>query len=264
MLSITTGSSNALIDPTSPPSSVMENDFTLPISATIVAIVALLITISIVSLLFYIIYWKRRGSSLPHLDKHHKESEENSYSSSKNSRESSPKGEDSFNSVYDEIKLKHFSHGNISVEVVDVVNKSWKDGNKIDNQQYSAVYSKVSDQHCDNEEAVSRGSNLTCTQLSKNYEETNDWPKLNDNSSIISNNDDIDKGKSENSEAHTYALVDMKKKKTEDTKIQEICTENYTDSDGGTPPPVPPHTPEMLLNDGDSNTSHNERVSRDH
>ena len=144
------------------------------------------------------------------------------------------------------------------------MNKSWKDGNKIDNQQYSAVYSKVSEQHCDNEEAVPSGSNLTCTQLSKNHEETNDWPKFNDNSSINSNNDDTDKGKSENYETHTYALVDMKKKKTEDTKIQEMCAENYTDSGGGTPPPVPPHTPEMFTNDSDSNTSHNERVSRYH
>ena len=47
----------------------------------------------------------------------------------------------------------------------------------------------------------------------------------------------------------------MKKKKMEDTKIQEMCAENYTDSGGGTPPPVPPHTPEMFTNDSDSNTS---------
>ena len=55
-----------------------------------------------------------------------------------------------------------------------------------------------------------------------------------------------------------YTSVDTKKK-TEAMKIhectndypQQVCATDNPDSDGGTPPPVPPHTPEMLFNDGD-------------
>ena len=221
------------------------------ITATTIAVVILFIAM----LILFFTYWKRRQSSLPYLDKHHKESEENSYSSSKNSRDSSPKGGDSFNPVYDEIKLKHSHHTtNYQSCTVD---------DKLNDLHYSAiVYSKVGSEQ--NKKTVCCGSNHACSQLSKNCqtihvsgEEIKD-DQSHDNTSINCTNNVIDNTNSENYETHTYAVVDMKKKKTEDTKIQELCAENYTDSDGGTPPPVPPHTPEMFTNDNDSNTRHDE------
>ena len=106
-----------------------------------------------------------------------------------------------------------------------------------------------------------RKSHLSCEEITDQLEE---------NTSIkYTNNDNIDKGNSENYETHTYASVDVKRKKSEDIKIQEcnhpqeVCTINYPDRDGGTSPPVPPHTPEMLLKDSDSNTRHDERASKD-
>ena len=57
---------------------------------------------------------------------------------------------------------------------------------------------------------------------------------------------------------YTYASVDTKKK-TEAMKIhgcrstsnypKHVCATDNPDSDIGTPPPVPPHTPQMYLND---------------
>ena len=232
----------------------MTSPINIPVIATITALVILFVAMSVMSLFFFI-YWKRRQSSLPHLDKHHKESEENSYSSSKNSRDSSPKGRDSFNPVYDEIKLKH------SQRTTNYKSCTESDDDKLNDLHYSIVYSKVGSEQ--NKTAVCCGSNHACSQLSKNSqtfhvfsEEIKD--QSHENASINCTNDVIDNSNSENYETHTYALVDMKKKKTEDVKIQELCVENYTDSGGGTPPPVPPHTPEMFTNDSDSNTRHDE------
>ena len=240
----------------------MSDTHTVIISSTVpvIVIVVGLFIIAIASLSFFI-YWKRRRSSLPHLDKHHKESEENSYSSSKNSRDSSPKGGDSFNPVYDEIKLKVYSHPR---EPIKKSNRddyiSCNDDDELDYPHYSTVYSKVSDQQ--NKEHECCRPNHTCTQLSRGHKNSNisheeiEDQSYYDHPSINSTNDHIDKDKSEHFETHTYALVDPKKKKTEDsTNTNEACTPG---SDGGTPPPLPPHTPEMLLNDSDPNR-HDER-----
>ena len=219
--------------------------------------------------LWLFIYWKRRRSSLPHLDKHHKESEENSYSSSKNSRDSSPKGGDSFNPVYDEIKLKVSSYPRESV--IKVNSKSCRDEDELDDPHYSTVYDhpEADDEQNKKEVEVFCGSVHACTKLSNNSnktriscEEVRD--QSHDNMSIKCTNNDIDKGKSERFETHTYASVDVKKKKGKDMNVdesngtQEACT---LGGDGGTPPPVPPHTPEMLLNDSDTNKRHGERLS---
>ena len=231
--------------------------------AVISVIVVGLSIITTASFLLFI-YWKRRGSSLPHLDKHHKESEENSYASSKNSRDSSPKGAaDSFNPVYDEIKLKVSPHQKESVIKENC--KSCRDDNELDDPHYFTVYSTVSEQH--KKEEVCYRSNHAGNQQSKGHknsitsrEDIKDQPLSHDTASINNYcaNDDTDKDKSKNYEIHTYTLVDPKKKKTEDNMNnyhQEACTPG---SDGGTPPPVPPHTPEMLLNDSDPNR-HDER-----
>ena len=224
-----------------------------------VAIVILMITMSVVSL-FVFIYWKRRRSipSLPHLDKHHKESEENSYSSSKNSRDSSPKGaEDSFNPVYDEIKLKVSSHP--KEPIIKENYKSCEDEDELDDPHYSTVYSKFDDQQGQIKEEMCSGfdhkkSHISCEEIKDH---------LCDNTPIDCTNDGEDKGESENYETHTYAIVDMKKKKTEELKIhgststQEVCTPG---SDGGTPPPVPLYTPEIF---SDPNVRHDKRLSRD-
>ena len=211
--------------------------------------------------LLFLIYWKRRKSSLLHLDKHHKESEENSYSSSKNSRDSSPKGGDSFDPVYDEIKLKSSSHRNKSAKAMNTENvKPCTDEDEHNDPHYSMVSSKAGSQY--SKEAVPSGfdqgyskphqkSHTSCEKISNH---PNDPASMND----------IDKGESEKYETHTYASVDVKKKKSENIKIhecnhlQEVCT---PDSGGGTPPAVPPHTPEMLLNDSNPNSSQDERGS---
>ena len=198
-----------------------------------------------------------------HLDKHHKESEENSYASSKNSRDSSPKGVDSFNPVYDEIKLKVTSDQKELTKILTMENyKSCGDSLK-DDPHYSTVHSKVGDQRNKDSEAVHCESDPACTKLSKDYEKSHSFSEdIEDQphdaaSTNYNTNHDIGKNKSENFENHAYALVDMKKK-IEKKKVNEcdysqgVCTINYsqTGSDGGTPPPaVPPHTPEMLLND---------------
>ena len=232
--------------------------------AVISVIVVGLSIITTASFLLFI-YWKRRGSSLPHLDKHHKESEENSYASSKNSRDSSPKGAaDSFNPVYDdEIKLKVSPHQKESVIKENYI--SCNDEDELNDPHYSTVYSTISEQH--NKEEVCYRSNYAGNQQSKGHknsitsrEDIKDQPLSHDTASINNYcaNDDTDKDNSKNYETHTYALVDPKKKKTEDNMNnyhQEACTGG---SDGGTPPPVPPHTPEMLLNDSDLNR-HDER-----
>ena len=218
-----------------------------------VAIVILLITMLVVSLLLFI-YWKRRQSSLPHLDKNHKESEENSYSSSKNSRDSSPKGGDSFDPLYDEIKLKVSSH--LKEPIIKENYKSCKDEDELDDPHYSTVYSKFDDQQGQIKEEICSGfdhkkSHISCEEIKDH---------LCDNTPIDCTNDGKDKGESENYETHTYAIVDMKKKKTEKLKIhgststQEVCTPG---SDGGTPPPVPPYTPEIF---SDPNVRHDERL----
>ena len=245
----------------------MGDNISLKVAITIVTVI-LLIIISIVSLLFFI-YWKRKQFSLPNLDKNHKESEENSYSSSKNSRDSSPKGGDSFNPVYDEIKLKVSSH--LKESVINKENYNLcNDADELDDPHYSTVndHPEADDEH--NKEAeVCCGSVHACTKPSNNSnktrmscEEVRD--QSHDNMSIKCTNNDIDKGKSERFETHTYAAVDVKKKKTKDMNVDEPnCTQQACSlgGDGGTPPPVPPHTPEMLLNDSDTNKRHGERLS---
>ena len=214
--------------------------WTIILSTVLVSVIVVSFIIIATASLSFFIYRKRRRSSLPHLDKHHKESEENSYSSSKNSRDSSPKGGDSFNPVYDEIKLKVSSHSREPIKKSNTDNYKSCNDIELDDPHlvFSSVYSKVNDyQH--NKEDEYRRLNHTCTQLSRGHKNSN-----------------IDKDKSENYETHTYALVVPKKKKTENsTNANEACT---LGSDGGTPPPLPPHTPEMLLNDSDSNR-HGER-----
>ena len=208
------------------------------------------------SLLFFI-YWKRRQSSLPHLDKHHKESGENSYSSSKNSRDSSPKGAvDSFNPVYDEIKLKGSQvcqNDLIKMVNTNTPHKKCCNNEKHDDPHYSTVFDQS------NKGIIYCGSNSNCNQKALSCEEKS---QLNN----ACTNGEPDKVNSREYETHTYALVDMKKK-SEEQKVHEcnlpqevhVHAMEHSDSDGGTPPPVPPHTPEMFQNDGGR---HDERCTQ--
>ena len=138
--------------------------------------------------------------------------------------------------------------------------KSHNDEDEHNDPHYSMVSSKVGSQY--SKEAVPSGFDQGYSEPHQKSHPS--CEKINNHLNDAASMNDIDKGESENYETHTYASVDVKKKRTEDTNIhecnhpQEVCT---PDSDRGTPPPVPPHTPEMFLNDSNPNSSQDERGS---
>ena len=233
--------------PTSEAPTVTE-DVIIPTVLVSVIVFSIITTAS----LSFLIYWKRRQSSLPHLDKHNKESEENSYSSSKNSRDSSPKGGDSFDPLYDEIKLE--VHQNKAVDKENY--KCSIDEDKNIDPNYSFVDSKAS---CQDSQELVNSSVKVPTKSHRCSEDNEDQP--NDDCTT----EKLKESKSKEYETHTYSLVDVKKKKENEHMKAHECNYPYEaskqDSNRGTPPPVPPHTPEMYCNDGDFSAKQVETVS---
>ena len=209
---------------------------------TIVAINLLIIVILIV------IYYRKRRTALINLTKHHKESDENSYTSSKHSHESGSKPPDP---EYDVIKINpstdkleaHFvkSKSDISCQVYSSVQSNilkheedWDCG-----PMYSSVDTNAGSPHKIGDFNVN--SAIYTDIISHNEVNTDDiTDKIIPSSG---NSQSIDAHTEDNSvKSHTYAEVDVKKKKG--SKDYENETE---DSDkGSTPPPVPPQTTEML------------------
>ena len=211
------------------------NDSATIAAATVVPTIAAITLLIIVVLT--VIYCRKRQTALINLTKHHKESVENSYTSSKHSHESGSKSPDP---EYDVIKI------NPSTDKLEA--HSVKTKSDILCQAYSSVQSNV----------LKHEEDWDCGPMYSSVDTNTGGPhKIGDFTVNEVNADDItDKiiPSSSNSQSiaadtednsvklHIYAKVDVKKKKANRDHKNEI-----EDSDEGSiPPPVPPQTTEML------------------
>ena len=220
--------------------------------STIVAISVLIIVVSI------LIWYRKRRTVLMNLTKHHKESDENSYTSSKHSRESGSKSPDP---EYDVIKI------NSSNDKLESQFKS-----DILCQEYSSIQSNVLKHEEDCDCGPMYSSVDTNAGSPHKIEEfiVNSVIYTDIESHIIVNTDDVtdnvipNNGNSptcqgtaaatedDSVKPHIYAEVDVKKKKTnkdhENEISKEFAVKGDDDSDeGSTPPPVPPQTTECFM-----------------
>ena len=204
--------------------------------STMVAICVLIIVVLI------LICCRKRRTALINLTKHHKESDENSYTSSKHSRESGSKSPDP---EYDVIKINpstdkleaHFVKSKLCREYSSVQSnvlkheEDWGCG-----PMYSSVDTNAGSPHKIGDFNV---NSAIYTDIESHNEVNAD--DITDNI-IPSNGDSHSIDAHNNVKPHIYTEVDVKKKKANKDHENEI-----EDSDeGSTPPPVPPQTTEML------------------
>ena len=226
-------------------------------SAVVSTIVAISVLIIVVSIL---IWYRKRRTVLINLTKHHKESDENSYTSSKHSHESGSKSPDP---EYDVIKI---NSSNDKLESRFIKSKS-----DILCLEYSSVQSNVlkHEEDCDCGPMYSsvdtnagsphkigdfNANSATYTDIQSHIEVNADdiTDKIipsNGDSPTHQNNDAATEDNSV--KPHTYAEIDIKNKKAnKDHKnviSKEFAVKGDEDSDeGSTPPPVPPQTTEMF------------------
>ena len=203
-------------------------------------VVSTMVTICVVIIVVLIlICCRKRRTVLINLTKHRKESDENSYTSSKHSHESGSKSPDP---EYDVIKINpstdkleaHFvkSKSDISCQVYSSVQSNilkheedWDCG-----PMYSSVDTNAGSPHKIEDFNV---NSATYTDI-ESYTEVNADDKIIPSSG---NSQSIDADTDNNNvKPHIYAEVDIKKKKANKDHENEI-----EDSDeGSTPPPVPP------------------------
>ena len=220
-------------------------DPTIIAVATVVTTIVAISLLTIIIVVLILIWYRKRRTALINLTKHHKESDGNSYTSSKHSHKSGSKSPDP---EYDVIKINpstdkleaHFikSKSDISCQVYSSVQSNvfkheedWNCG-----PMYSSVDADAGSPHKIGDFNVNSAIyNDIQSHNEVNADDTTDNIPSNGNSQTI------DAETEDNSvKPQTYAEVDINKKKAKkdyENKIDEGCS---------TPPPVPPQTTEML------------------
>ena len=221
----------------------------------VTTIVPTIVAISILMIVILIwIYYRKRQIALINLTKYHKESDENSYTSSKHSHESESKSPDP---EYDVIKINPATDKFEFKSKLDILC-----------QEYSSVQSNEEDWDCGpmySSVDTNAGSPHKIGDFNVNsaiYTDIESHIKVNahdvtDNIIIPSNgNSPICQGTAAATEdnsvkPHIYAEVDVKKKKANKDHENEISKEfvvkgDENNDEESTPPPVPPQTTEML------------------
>ena len=239
------------------------NCFAIIIPVT--TIVSTLVAISVIIIVVLILIWYRKRRTAPiDLTKHRKESDENSYTSSKHSHESGSKSPDP---EYDVIKINpstdkleaHFvkSKSDISCQVFSSVQSNiltheedWDCGHR---PMYSSADTKVGSPHKIGDFNV---QSAVYTDIKSHIEVntddiTDNIIPSNGNSSTHQSIDTATITEDNSVKPHTYAEIDVKQKKAnkeyENEISKEVAVKGDEDGDeGSTPPPVPPQTTEML------------------
>ena len=218
------------------------NDSCLFIAATTVVSTVLAISLLIIVVLILICY-RQRQTALINLTKHHKESDENSYTSSKHSHESGSKSPDP---EYDVIKINPSTD---KLEALDISCQLSVQFNVLKHEEdldcrpmHSSVDTNAGGPH----KIGDFNANSAIYTDIESYTEVNT-----DNiTDIVNNHQSINADTEDHSvKPHIYAEVDVKKKKANNDHENEIeiAVKGDKDSDeGSTPPPVPPQTTEML------------------
>ena len=226
----------------------------MTIVPTIVVIILLMIVILI------LIWYRKRRTALINLTKHHKESDENSYTSSKHSHESGSKSPDP---EYDVIKINpstdkleaHFvkSKTDILFQKCSSVKSNvlkheedWDCG-----PMYSSVDTNAGSPHKIRDFNVKSAIYTTIEshiEVNADSIKDNNIPS-NANSPTCQSSDARTEDNSV--KPHIYAEVDVKMKKAnkdhENEISKELAIKGDEDSDEGfTPPPIPPQTTEIL------------------
>ena len=225
----------------------------------IIPVMTIVPTIVAISLVILILIWcQKRQTALINLTKHHKESDENSYTSSKHSHESGSKSPDP---EYDVIKINpstdkleaHLvkSKSDTSCQAYSSVQSNilkheedWDCG-----PMYSSVDTNAGSPHKIGDFSV---NSAKYTDIESHTEINADditnniiVPVLSNDSSLThQSNDAHTKDNSVN--PHIYAEVDIKKKKDCKNEFDLAVKEDEDSDEGSTPPPVPPQTTEML------------------
>ena len=232
-----------------------ESDYCTVLATTTVASVMITISLLIIVVLILIWYRKRR-TALINLTKHHKESDENSYTSSKHSHESGSKSPDP---EYDVIKI------NPSTDKLKV--HSVKSKSAISCQVYSSVQSNVlkheEDWDCGpmySSVDTNAGSphkigdfNVNSTLYTDIESHKTSIDDITDNISSVNGQSNATDVEDNSAQPHIYAEVDVKTKKVNQEHKNTISKESTAERDEdlysdevSTPPPVPPQTTEML------------------
>ena len=234
-----------------------ENCCVIIAAATVVPTMVAISVIIIVILT--VICCRKRRTALINLTKHHKESIENSYTSSKHSHESGSKSPDP---EYDVIKINPSndklescfikSKSDISCQAYSSVQSNvlkheedWDCG-----PMYSSVDTNAGSPHKIGDLNVNSAINTDIesqTEVSIDNITGNITPS-NSNSPTHQGNDAAPENNSV--KPHTYAEVDVKEKRVNNDHDNEISKQSVVkgdkDSDEeSTPPPVPPQTTEM-------------------
>ena len=228
------------------------NDCCATITATIVVSTIVAISLLIIVVLILLCCRKRR-EALINLTKHHKESDENSYTSSKHSHVSDSKSPDP---EYDVIKINsstdkleaHFVK-DISCQVYSSVKsdvlkyeEDWNCG-----PMYSSVDTNAGSPHKIGDFNINSATYSDIeSHHAVNADDITDNITPSNGDSLIRRSNDAAPGPENNSvKPHIYTKVDVKKKKVH--KNENSIVKGDEDSDvGSTPPPVPPQTTEML------------------
>ena len=214
------------------------------IAAATVVPTIVIISLLIIAIILILICYRKRQRSLINLTKHHKESDENSYTSSKHSHESGSKSPDP---EYDVIKINpstdkleaHFvksKSDNSSVQSnVLKHEEDWDCG-----PMYSSVDTNAGSPHKIGDLNINSATYIDAeSRIELSAADTTD--------NIIS----TDAATENNCSVKLYTKVDIKKEKVNKDHENEISKEFAVNGDedsdeGSTPPPIPPQTTEML------------------
>ena len=239
---------NILSSTTMMSSTTHSDDNSEIVVTAIVVPTIVIISLLIIAIILILICYRKRQRSLINLTKHHKESDENSYTSSKHSHESGSKSPDP---EYDVIKINpstdkleaHFVKSK-SCQVYSSVQSNvrkyeegWDCG-----PMYSSVDTNAGSPHKIGDFNVNSATYI-------DTESHNELSAADTTDNIISTDAATENNYSV--KPHIYTEVDVKKKKAnkdhENEISKEFAVKGDEDSDeGSTPPPVPPQTTEML------------------
>ena len=236
-----------------------DDDCAITVATAVVGTMVAMSVLIIITVVLILICCRKRQTALINLTKHHKESDENSYTSSKHSHKSDSKSPDP---EYDVININpstdkleaHFveSKSDTSCQVYSLVQSNvlkheedWDCG-----PIYSSVETNAGSPHKIEDFNV---NSAMFTDIESHIEiNADDIITTSNNNSNSQTCQSIDADTVDNSvKPHIYAEVDVKKKKANKDHDNEISKEFVVkgdqDSDeGSTPPPVPPQTTEML------------------
>ena len=215
-----------------------------------------MVAFSILNIVVLILIYNRKRQTAPiNLTKHHKESDENSYTSSKHSHESGSKSPDpeydviKINPSTDKLEAAHFVKSKTCQVYSSMQSSVLKHEEDWDcGPMYSSVDTNTGGPHKIGDFNV----NSAIYSDIESHTEVNaddiidDIMPSNDTNPTRQSNDAAPEKNSV--KPHIYAEVDVKKKKVHNNEIsKEFAVKGDEDSnEGSIPPPVPPQTTEML------------------